>query len=176
MLIVNQTAVSKRTHGARCAVNNNSIFVVCFKFICEQVHFLDEAGQTNRFLFGFEESYGYLSGTEVRDKDAVNAALLLCEMAGNLKAEGKTLLDRLQEELYRLTGCAPSTLAYPYGFYDDALEGITEEMGFQATLTCDFGVNRLTHDPDCLRGMKRICRSHGAELEGLLAHAYATLN
>ena len=85
-------------------------------------------------------------------------------------------MDRLQEELYARTGKAASTFAYPYGQYDGALEGLLEEMGFQATLTCDFGVNRLTHDPDCLRGMKRICRSHGAELEGLLAHAYATLN
>ena len=82
-------------------------------------------------------------------------------------------LDRLQEELYRLTGCAADAFAYPYGFYDGTLEGILEEMGFRATFTCDFGVNKLTHDPDCLRGMKRICRSHGAELEALLAHAAA---
>ena len=84
--------------------------------------------------------------------------------------------DRLQEELYRLTGSPASTFAYPYGFYDCVLEGLLEEMGFSATLTCDFGVNRITHDPDCLRGMKRICRSHGIELESLLEEAYATLN
>ena len=77
-----------------------------FKFICEQVHFLEEAGQEDRFIFGFEESYGYQSGTFVRDKDAVNAALLLCEMASNLKAEGKTLLDRLEE------------LRTEFGYYD----------------------------------------------------------
>ena len=68
-----------------------------FKFIGEQIGLLEQEGHRERFLFGFEESYGYLSGTDVRDKDAVNAALLLCEMASNLKAEGKTLLDRLQE-------------------------------------------------------------------------------
>ncbi len=68
-----------------------------FKFIGEQIGLLEKDGQADRFLFGFEESYGYLSGTDVRDKDAVNAALLLCEMAANLKAEGKTLLDRLEE-------------------------------------------------------------------------------
>ena len=68
-----------------------------FKFIGEQIGLLEKEGREGRFLFGFEESYGYLSGTDVRDKDAVNAALLLCEMAANLKAEGKTLLDRLGE-------------------------------------------------------------------------------
>lgn len=84
-------------------------------------------------------------------------------------------VDRLQDELYRLTGNAASTFAYPYGFYSEELEGILEECGFLATLTCDFGMNRLSRDPDCLRGMKRICRSHGADLEKLLAQAEATL-
>ncbi len=83
--------------------------------------------------------------------------------------------DRLQEELYRRTGSPASTFAYPYGFYSEELEGILEDCGFLATLTCDFGMNRLTRDPDCLRRMKRICRSHGADLEKLLAHARATL-
>lgn len=68
-----------------------------FKFIGEQIGFLESAGQESRFLFGFEESYGYLTGTFVRDKDGVIAAMLLCDMAGDLKYEGKTLLDRLQE-------------------------------------------------------------------------------
>ncbi len=68
-----------------------------FKFIGEQIGLLEQEGQSERYLFGFEESYGYLSGTDVRDKDAVNASLLLCEMASDLKAEGKTLLDRLDE-------------------------------------------------------------------------------
>ncbi len=68
-----------------------------FKFIGEQIGLLEKEGCPERFLFGFEESYGYLSGTDVRDKDAVNAALLLCDLAAGLKAEGKTLLDRLEE-------------------------------------------------------------------------------
>ena len=68
-----------------------------FKYIGEQIGLLEAAGQENRFLFGFEESYGYLSGTDVRDKDAVNAALLLCDMAADLKSRGLTLIDRLQE-------------------------------------------------------------------------------
>ena len=68
-----------------------------FKYIGEQIGMLDAAGQRDRFLFGFEESYGYLSGTDVRDKDAVNAVILLCDMAADLKAKGLTLLDRLAE-------------------------------------------------------------------------------
>ena len=91
-----------------------------FKFICEQIHFLDEKHQTDRFLFGFEESYGYLSGTFVRDKDAVNAALLLCEMAANLKAEGKTLLDRLQELREEFGYYAQKTLTFQYEGQDGA--------------------------------------------------------
>ncbi len=68
-----------------------------FKYIGEQIGLLESAGQVNRFLFGFEESYGYLSGTDVRDKDAVNAAVLLCDMAADLKSNGLTLLDRLHD-------------------------------------------------------------------------------
>lgn len=68
-----------------------------FKYIGEQIGYLEKGGQKERFLFGFEESYGYLSGTDVRDKDAVNAALLLCDMASDLKSRGQTLLDRLSE-------------------------------------------------------------------------------
>ena len=92
-----------------------------FKFICEQVHFLDEAGQTDRFLFGFEESYVYLSSTFVRDKDAVNAALLLCEMAANLKAEGKSLLDRLEELRKEFGYYAQKTLTFQYEGQDGAI-------------------------------------------------------
>ena len=92
-----------------------------FKFICEQIHFLDEQNQTDRFLFGFEESYGYLSGTFVRDKDAVNASLLLCEMAANLKAEGKTLLDRLAELRREFGFFAQETLTFQYEGQDGAL-------------------------------------------------------
>ena len=68
-----------------------------FKYIGEQIGMLEAAGQADRFLFGFEESYGYLSGTDVRDKDAVNAVLLLCDMAAGLKEQGLSLLDRLEE-------------------------------------------------------------------------------
>ena len=91
-----------------------------FKFIGEQIGLLERENAADRFLFGFEESYGYLSGTDVRDKDAVNAALLLCEMASDLKARGKTMADRL-EELRREYGFfAQRLLTFEYEGEDGA--------------------------------------------------------
>lgn len=74
-----------------------------FKFIGEQIGYLEEREEADRFVFGFEESVGYLSGSHVRDKDAINAAMLICQMAGLYKKLGKTLFDRL-EELYQEFG------------------------------------------------------------------------
>ena len=68
-----------------------------FKFIGEQILFLEQKGEENRFIFGFEESYGYLSNHDVRDKDGVNAMLLIAEMANYYKHKGLTLLDRLNQ-------------------------------------------------------------------------------
>ena len=64
-----------------------------FKYIGEQIALLEKAGQEDRFVFGFEESYGYMAGGYVRDKDAVIASMLICEMAAFYKEQGKTLLD-----------------------------------------------------------------------------------
>ena len=74
-----------------------------FKFIGEQIGLLEQKGEQHRFIFGFEESYGYLSGSHVRDKDAVNATLLICEAATWYAQQGKTLLDALNE-LYERFG------------------------------------------------------------------------
>ncbi len=74
-----------------------------FKFIGEQIGLLEKRGEENRYIFGFEESYGYLTGSFVRDKDAVNASLLICEMFAWYKSQGKTLIDAL-EELYEEYG------------------------------------------------------------------------
>lgn len=68
-----------------------------FKFIGEQIGLLEQKGEQQRFIFGFEESYGYLSGSHVRDKDAVNATLLICQAAAWYAQQGKTLLDALNE-------------------------------------------------------------------------------
>ena len=66
-----------------------------FKFIAEQIQHFEETGE-HTFLFGFEESYGFLSSTFVRDKDAVNASLLVTELALYLRTQGRTLWDELQ--------------------------------------------------------------------------------
>ncbi len=70
-----------------------------FKFIGEQIGFLEQNQEADRYIFGFEESYGYLSGSFVRDKDGVNASLLICEMFAYYKGQGKSLIDML-EDLY----------------------------------------------------------------------------
>lgn len=64
-----------------------------FKFIGEQIAILEQKGKEDRYVFGFEESYGYLAGTYVRDKDGVLASMLICEMAAFYKQNGMTLLD-----------------------------------------------------------------------------------
>lgn len=68
-----------------------------FKFIGEQIGLLEADGETDRYVFGFEESYGYLAGGYVRDKDAVVAAMLICEMVAYYKTQGKNLLQVLSE-------------------------------------------------------------------------------
>lgn len=80
-----------------------------FKFIGEQIGLLERKGEENRYIFGFEESYGYLSGSYVRDKDAVGAAFMICEMFAYYKTHGISLLDKL-DELYSTYGYRLNTL------------------------------------------------------------------
>ncbi len=70
-----------------------------FKYIGEQAGILEAKGEEERFVFGFEESYGYLAGAYVRDKDAVVASMLICEMAAYYKSIGK-ILPEVLEEIY----------------------------------------------------------------------------
>ena len=74
-----------------------------FKYIGEFVTNLEKKGEQDRFIMGFEESYGYLAGIHARDKDAVVASMLICEMAGFYKKQGKTLVDVINE-LYKKHG------------------------------------------------------------------------
>lgn len=74
-----------------------------FKWIGDQILGLENAGQVERFIFGFEESYGYLAGPYVRDKDAVVASMLICEMAAYYRANGSSIKQRL-EEIYNEYG------------------------------------------------------------------------
>lgn len=75
-----------------------------FKFIGEQIGFLEEKGEENRYIFGFEESYGYLAGSYVRDKDAVVASMLICEMAAFYRAQGVSLIEA-RKKMYEEYGC-----------------------------------------------------------------------
>ena len=86
-----------------------------FKFIGEQIGKLEAEGHAERYIFGFEESYGYLSGGHVRDKDAVNAVMLACEAAAWYAAQGMSLLD------------AVNALYKEFGFYRNALKSYTFE-------------------------------------------------
>ncbi len=74
-----------------------------FKFIGEQIGLLEEKGEENRYIFGYEESYGYLSGTYVRDKDAVVASMLICEMAAYYRTQGISMLQA-RENMYKKYG------------------------------------------------------------------------
>ena len=74
-----------------------------FKFIGEQIGFLEKKGEEKRYIFGFEESYGYLAGSYVRDKDAVVASMLICEMAAFYRTKSVTLLQA-REEMYKQYG------------------------------------------------------------------------
>lgn len=74
-----------------------------FKYIGGEILTLEEKGEENKFIFGFEESCGYLKGTYARDKDAVVASMLVCELAASLKKQGKTILNAL-DELYAKFG------------------------------------------------------------------------
>ena len=104
-----------------------------FKYIGEQIGLLEAAGEADRYLFGFEESYGYLAGTHVRDKDAVVASMLICEMARDYKARGMDLVDAM-EALYREYGHyrnATISLSYP------GAEGAAQMKAIMANLRAE---------------------------------------
>ena len=85
-----------------------------FKYIGNVIAKLERKGEEKRYLLGFEESYGYLSGTYVRDKDAVNGSMLIAEMAAYYKKQGKTLVDRINE-IYGIYGLyAHKLLTYEF--------------------------------------------------------------
>lgn len=81
-----------------------------FKYIGEQIALVEDKGEIERFIFGFEESYGYLAGTHARDKDAVVGSMLIVEMASYYKEKGMTLVDALNA-LYEKHGCYRESVA-----------------------------------------------------------------
>lgn len=105
-----------------------------FKYIGEQIALLEAKGEAERFVLGYEESYGYLSGTYVRDKDAVVASMLIVEMAAFYRAQGMTLLDRMQQLYAR------------YGFYRNAVINVAFE-GERGMAEMDAIMTGLRTDP-----------------------------
>lgn len=99
-----------------------------FKYIGEQIGLLEKAGEERRYLFGFEESYGYLTGTYVRDKDGVDGAVMICEMFSFYAARGIRLADQLAK-LYERYGYCRNTL-HSYQFEGSA--GFAKMQGIMA--------------------------------------------
>jgi phosphoglucomutase len=101
-----------------------------FKFIGEQIGLLEAKGCEDSYIFGFEESYGYLSGSYVRDKDAVDGAFLICEMFAYYKSQGIGLWEKLQE-LYAEYGYCLNTL-HSYTF--EGAAGFTKMQEIMTSL------------------------------------------
>ena len=106
-----------------------------FKFIGEQIGLLEKQGKADSYIFGFEESYGYLSGGYVRDKDGVNGAYLICEMFSYYATQGISLLDKLNE-LYKTYGYRLNTL-HSYEF--DGSAGFAKMQSIMKTFHEEVG-------------------------------------
>lgn len=129
-----------------------------FKFIGEQIGKLEKQGKEDSYIFGFEESYGYLTGTYVRDKDGVNGAYMICEMFSYYANRGLTLTDKL-EELYKTYGYCLNTL-HSYTFEGSAgfakMQAIMQE--FRSGIG-SFGGKRVVKLLDYVSGIDGLPRS-----------------
>lgn len=115
-----------------------------FKYIGEVILNLEPANETDRFVFGFEESYGYLAGSYVRDKDAVVASMLICEMAAYYKKQGKTLaqvIDAMYEE---------------YGYYKNTTLSFSFDGAAGMQKMADIMASLRANSPAEVSGMKVI--------------------
>ena len=120
-----------------------------FKWIGDQIHRLESENEAERFIFGFEASYGYLAGTYVRDKDAVVASMLICEMAAYYRSIGSSIKARL-EEIYETYGHylnAVDSFEFPGLSGMEKMSGIMEALrknppkelaGYAVTKVTDF--------------------------------------
>ena len=119
-----------------------------FKYIGGEILKLEEKGEENKFVFGFEESCGYLKGTYARDKDAVVASMLVCELAASLKLQGKTILDGLNE-LYKTYGYYLAQVNSLELTGADAMEKAAKIMSnLRTSAPCTIGGIRVTEIRD----------------------------
>jgi peptidoglycan/xylan/chitin deacetylase (PgdA/CDA1 family) len=84
-------------------------------------------------------------------------------------------LNKLQDKVKLVTDYTPTAFTYPYGKYNNTTESIIKELGFKATLSCTYGINAITEDPETLYGLKRMCRSHNYSIEELLKDGMKTI-
>ena len=121
-----------------------------FKWIGDQIAKLEEAGEVDRFIFGFEESYGYLAGPYVRDKDAIIGSMLICEMAAYYRSIGSSIKQRL-EEIYAQYGRYLNLVdAYEFPGLSgmDKMAGIMK--GLRDNVPCEFAGKKVTKVTDYL--------------------------
>ena len=135
-----------------------------FKYIGEQIGFLEQAKKTDSFVFGFEESYGYLSGSYVRDKDAVAGAFLICEMFSYYAAHGSSIWEKLQELYSRYGYCLNTLHSYefdgPAGFekMKNIMRRFHEEAGPGKTLA-SLGGKKILKVLDYNQGLSGLPKS-----------------
>ena len=115
-----------------------------FKFIGEQIGWLEEKGEEDRYIFGFEESYGYLAGSYVRDKDAVVGSMLICEMAAYYRTKGISLI-KARENLYK-----------KYGVYNHSQSSFVCEGASGMQCMLDLMTKLRTDTPKEIGGLKVI--------------------
>lgn len=129
-----------------------------FKYIGEQIGLLEQKGMAGNYIFGFEESCGYLSGPYVRDKDGVNAAYLICEMYSYYATQGISILQKLAE-LYKKHGYSINlTCSYEFDgstglakmqqIMNNLRQGVAEVAGKRVTTVLDYagGINGLPEE------------------------------
>lgn len=121
-----------------------------FKYIGEIIGKLEKTGETERFVLGFEESYGYLSGSYVRDKDGVNGCMMIVEMAAYYKKQGKTLVDRMNE-LYEKYGLFEhKLLSYEFAGAKGNAEMQNRLQNFRNNIPATFGGETVVKTVDYL--------------------------
>ncbi len=130
-----------------------------FKYIGEQISLLEKEGHPERYIFGFEESYGCLTGTYVRDKDGVNGATLIAEMFAYYKTHGISLFDKLNE-LYRDYGYTLNTL---YSYYFEGASGFDKMQNLMKEIranTKGFAGHKVIEALDYLPGLNGLPSSN----------------
>ena len=151
-----------------------------FKYIGGVIAELEQVGEADRFLFGFEESYGYLNGTHVRDKDAVDASMLICQMAQYYREQGITIAEAMNQLYERYGFFLNKTLSFSYPGVEggermkELMQGLRDNpptaiagLGVQSVVDYATGVNGLPAanvvEFDLEGGNKLIVRPSGTE-------------